>query len=97
MTKLSQILAKKFEEEFDKVFEAEKADKTMLPKENFESSIDRAKAGIDLATDRIVKDLAYVIALHREEIHKEDTTEEQASLLADGADPEMGTMSFWSE
>ena len=95
--KLSKYLAEKFEKEFDAIFEKEKIDKEFLSQEQFGSCLERASAGIDLATEGIKHDLAYMIALHREKEHGENTMDEQAALLKAGADPSIGVMSFWSE
>jgi len=94
--KLSKYLADKFEAEFEAIYEKEKMDKDFLSQEQFDSCIDRAKAGVALATESLINDLAYAIAVHREKEHSEDTLEEQAVLLAAGAEPEIGTLGFWS-
>lgn len=94
--KLSKALAEKFEAEFEKVFEKEKSDKEFLKQEDFASCKDRASEGILEAVNPLIIDLGYAIAIHREKEHNDDTLAEQAELLKAGADPEMGTMSFWS-
>jgi hypothetical protein len=95
--KLSKKLAKKFETEFEKVFEKEKAEKDFLKQGDFQSCRDRAAAGIIKAIEPIITDLGYCIAVHREKEHGDDTLGEQVILLEDGADPEMGTMSWWND
>jgi len=95
--KLSKYLAGKFEKEFDAIFEKEKIDKEFLSQEQFSSCLERASAGIDLATDGIKADLAYIIALHREKEHGENTMDEQASLLEAGADPEISVQTWWNQ
>jgi len=94
--KLSKALADKFEKKFEGVFQKEKAEKDFLKQEDFVTCRDRAAAGIIAAVESVITDLGYVIAMHREKEHGDDTLEEQASLLSAGADPEIGTMSFWS-
>ena len=94
--KLSKALANKFEAEFEKVFEKEKADKNYLKQDEFVSCRDRAAAGIIEAVEAVINDLGYCIAIHREREHGDNTTEEQVSLLSAGADPEMGALSWWS-
>ena len=95
--KLSKYLAEIFEEEFDQVFIKEKTDSEFLNQDQFKSCFDRAKAAIDLSTDKMINTLALMIALHREKEHLENTLDEQAALLSAGADPSIGVMSFWSE
>lgn len=94
--RLSHYLAQKFEKEFDSVFEKEKMDKDFLSQEHFESCMDRASAGIELATEGIKADLAYMIAVHREKEHGDNTMDEQASLLKAGADPEITASTWWN-
>lgn len=94
--KLSKKLAEIFEQEFEAVFEKEKAEKEFLKHEDFESCRSRAEAGVALAMEKVVDSLGLSIAIHREQEHGEDTTEEQAKLLAAGADPEMSTRAWWS-
>ncbi len=94
---LSEKLAEKFETEFTNVFEKEKQDKDYLNQEEFDTCKDRATAGIIAATEAVIVDLAYCIAVHREKEHKDNTIDEQASLLEAGADPEIGTMSWWND
>jgi len=94
--KLSKYLADKFEAEFEAIYQKEKIDVEFLSQDKFSSCLERAKAGIELATEAITNDLAYAIAVHREKDHSEDTLEEQAVLLAVGAEPEIGTLGFWS-
>lgn len=95
--KLSKYLADKFEKEFEAIFEKEKMDKNFLSQEQFKSCLERAEAGINLATEGIKHDLAYIIAVHREKEHGDDTFSEQAVLLEAGADAEIGTMSWWNQ
>lgn len=95
--KLSKALADKFEKNFEEVFEKEKAEKDFLKQEDFTSCEDRARAGVMAAIEPIIKDLGYSIALHREAEHGDNTTEEQASLLSAGADPEVSARSWWNE
>lgn len=95
--KLSKYLADKFEKEFEAIFEKEKMDKEFLSQEMFDSCLERAEVGINLATEGIKHDLAYMIAVHREKEHGDNTFDEQSSLLEAGADPVVGTMSFWNQ
>lgn len=95
--KLSKYLAEIFEEEFEFIFQKEKSDNEFLNHEEFEACRDRAKKAIDLATEKVVNTLALSIAAHREKDHGDNTIAEQAVLLDAGADPEIGTMSFWNE
>ena len=95
--KLSKKLAEIFEEEFETVFQKEKADKDYLSQDQFLSCKSRAQEAIDVATEKVVNALALSIAVHREEEHGEDTAQEQAELLDAGADPEIGTYGFWSQ
>ena len=95
--KLTKALAEKFESEFEKVFEKEKADKDFLKQEDFSSCRERAEAGIIIAIQAVINDLGYSIAIHREKEHGDDTKAEQAALLESGANPEMGTMSWWNQ
>lgn len=95
--KLSKKLAEKFEVEFQKVFDKEKAEKDFLNQDGFESCRDRAEAGILLAVKSVIDDLGFCISVHREAEHGDDTLNEQASLLSTGADPEMGTEAWWND
>ena len=88
------------EAKLDEYFEKEKAEKGFLPQEDFDSCYDRAMAWIEMSyedsKDLMAADAGYAIAVNRENDHGDDTMEEQAKLLAAGANPEVGTMAFWN-
>ena len=93
---LASELAKKFEENMRELIEREKKEPSFLSQEGFDNCKDRAKAAIDMAAEPVTATLAYAIAVHREKEHKDNTIEEQSVLLAQGADPEVGTRSWWN-
>ena len=99
--KLSKVIAKRFEDKLEEYFQKEKIDKDFLSAEQYNSCLERAMAWIQMSFDEtkdsMATDAAYPMAVHREKDHGEETLEEQASLLSAGADPEMGTMAFWSQ
>lgn len=94
---LEEVLAKRFKAEFKKIFDKEKVEKAYLNQDDFPDCESRAREAIEIASELVIKDLGYCIAVHREKEHGEDTMAEQASLLEAGADPEIGVRGFWSE
>lgn len=99
--KLSKMMAKKFEGKLDEYFEKEKVDPALFPQENYGSCFERAMDWIvksfEDSKDSMATDAGYAIALNREEQHGDDTINEQSKLLNSGADPEIGTMTFWNQ
>lgn len=95
----SQRIAKHFEEKLEYYFKKEQIDPELLSQEQFDSCYARAMAWIEMSfkesKEAMATDAGYTIAVHRETDHKEDTMEEQAKLLDEGADPELSTRSFW--
>ena len=97
MGKLSEELSKMFKEDFEEIIQREIEEPGFLPQEHFKTCEQRAAAAVTMATERVRKTFALSIAVHREKEHKESNFDEQAALLATGADSEIGTRSFWNE
>jgi len=99
--KLSKIVAKRLEDKLEEYFEKEKVDKNLFPHENYENSYERAMDWIvksfDETKEAMAVDAGYAISVDREKHAGDNTMEEQAELLEAGADPELGTMGFWSQ
>jgi hypothetical protein len=99
--KLSHIIAKRFEDKLEDYFEKEKVDPKLFPAENYDSCFDRAmdwiQKSFDETKDGMATDAGYAIAVDREVNAKDDTANEQAKLLNDGADPELGAIGFWNQ
>lgn len=97
--KLSHELAKIFEREIEIVINKEIAEPDFLKSEEFKTSEDRARAGVGIAMEAVVKALALADATHREVKHDENTMDEQATLMASmaDADVEVSVRGWWSE
>lgn len=77
---LAENLAEIFKNEFEKVLIKENSEEKFLPQEDFDSCEERAKAGIDIAIEPVIKTLALAICNHREACHNEDMTAESELL-----------------
>jgi len=96
MRALAKRLAKKTEDRLYEIAVRELVEDDFLNQKDYVCCRDRAKHAMQLAIEPAIEDLGYAIAVSREVEYKEDTLEEQASLLSAGADPEIGTLGFWN-
>ena len=96
--KLEQEAAKIFEREFAKVIKKEIEEQSFLPQRDFKSCRGRAEAGVKIAMEPVIDMIALTIAKHREENHKDNTFDEQATLLTrmDQSDIDVSVRSFWN-
>lgn len=101
--KLSHELSKIFEKEMEKVIQREIDDPDYLPHSYFEDSkipcTDRATNMILDAMSSVINTLAFAIAEHRKEHHKEDTTVEVGKLkeILTEEQIEISTRGWWSD
>lgn len=99
--KLSHFIAKQFEDELERLFQKEKTEPDFMHQDNYESCKERAMDWLETAfygmVEQASNDVGYSIAVHREKEHGDDTMEEQAALLAAGADAEVSTRAWWSD
>lgn len=97
MRELAHELAKQFEEDlYSKVLVREIEEEDFLNKRDFNSARERAAKGVQIAAEGVIDTLALATAISYEIKDGEDTTQEQAELLSAGADPEVGTRSWWN-
>lgn len=94
--KLTDIMTEKFRKSFDEMRDKEEKVADFLNQKDFLSCEARATKALLIVIEPLIKDLGYAIAVNREKDHSDDTMEEQARLLEQGADPEMGVMGFWN-
>ena len=96
--KLSHELGKLFEEEFDKIIQAEIDNPGFMAQEQFPNCESRAFAGIAAAMPKLVKTLALAICSHREVEHKEDhgAEIEHLSMNLSPKEVDIGIRSWWN-
>jgi hypothetical protein len=97
--KLTDELLAVIGEEIDAVIQQEMDDPGFLPQKDFATCLDRAAAGMKIATERATKVLALAIATHEENEHEADFTAEKDVLKEslNPSDVEVGTRDWWNQ
>jgi len=91
----SQTIGSTMIEAMETLYQREQDDPNFLSQEDYPDCESRALAWLDMAyaiaRPKMGRDAGYVIAVHREDSHKDDTLSEQAILLEAGADKTLVT------
>lgn len=99
--KLSELAVQPLIAALDRLKAREEAESDFLNQKDFPDCRSRMQAWIDMAIEEarplMSIEPGYVATLHREKEHGDDTMEEQSALLKAGADPEIGTISWWNQ